>query len=121
MLTSPKSSKSGGKSARNGPKRAAIGLREVLKQSQRSAVAVVLFAADIEGAVRDKLGKLIGSITEACAESGTLVVFALTRDELSRALGKTGNISCVGLLHTAVTAVDLGPLRALMAEAYAQA
>merc|ERR1711991_938902 len=106
-------------------KRAAIGLREVLKQAEKNSISCVFFATDIEGAVRDKLGKLIRSIITTCASNNVLVVFSLTREQMSKALSKTGNISCVALLSSAVSTSpvvqgSLNVLSSIMSDAYSR-
>ena len=37
-------------------------------------------------------------IVNKCAASGVPLIFALSRSDLSHALGKSGHISCVGVL-----------------------
>jgi ribosomal protein L7Ae-like RNA K-turn-binding protein len=82
-------------------RRLVIGLKEVARRVKQMKVSCLIVAPDLEsdtteGGLDDRIREVLGM----CYEKNIPVIFALSRSRLGQALGKTMNVSLLGVLDT---------------------
>lgn len=83
------------------PRRYCVGIREVMRASKEKGVLkAVVVAPDLEQNGRASLDVKLQQLLASCEQSGTPVVFGLSRLRLGQAIKKSVTISVLGVLDT---------------------
>lgn len=80
-------------------RRFVVGLKEVFRRVKQSKVKILIVAPDIEQ--DPEIGGISDRVREVLAyayETGVTVIFALSRASIGRSIGKTLNVSLVGIM-----------------------